>query len=890
MHKHVKTSLGCLLTSFALFSAGAAPVPPAPGREAWTFRQELARGVQYHAREAYLLVDDYGLKGDLETVAADLKRYFESAAKPSAKTLRLERGKVNGRESYRVEVAGNGNVKLIAEDDDGIRRAAYHFEAREAAGDLATVTRTPWLRHRISRCFFGPIKRPPFFRDELMDDIDYYPDEYLNRLAHEGVNGLWLTVEYRDLVGTSFTRAREGHERRLTKLRQTARKCNRYGIRTWIFAIEPHSVQTNDVFYLQYPDLFPTVAYDNSRTMCASDPRCARYLEESLRNIFSAVPELGGLLHISHGERPTSCFSQKNPRTDLPLACAKCNAKEAWRLHWTLTEAAVKGMRSVKPDAEMLSWIYQPQVQPFRGEWIYEMARHLPDGVTLLYNFESGAIREQLGRYRNGGDYWLSYTGPAEPFRHIADAARTAGSAFGAKIQVGNSHEDATVPFVPVPGLLYRKYKEMKKVGCSAVMQCWYFGNYPGVMNEAAGELAFEEFKDDENAFLLRLARPLWGEKAQQMAKLWQKLSDAYAQYPLSNDMQYYGPFHAGVAWPMLADVELRPLGRTWKPEDPPSGDAIGECLENHTLDEAVILARRMADMAAQAGDVNDFAQRFAGDRERTLDLGVIKTLQLQFRAAADIFEFYRDRSDAVYLSRVRKDFPAARQALRRMEQAVRRQIALTQELLPYIENDSRLGFHSEAEQHQFFPAKLRWRLGELEDTLKRLAEIDAVLAVGRAWPLSANEQKMPVCRVGGDWISNGSVAFRALAADDGDLIIEAEKPDSSRITIITFDAAGTLFQRCLHVNGNGLIGPNAWKNVSTPEHETTVSITPNGRGYRAQIRLSALAWGRDDRLRPALLRVYSGSKSIWPDTPATFYRLNLGSIQPGLCGRLEWQ
>ena len=32
---------------------------------------------------------------------------------------------------------------------------------------------TPWLKNRISRCFFGPIKRPPFNRDELMDDVDY---------------------------------------------------------------------------------------------------------------------------------------------------------------------------------------------------------------------------------------------------------------------------------------------------------------------------------------------------------------------------------------------------------------------------------------------------------------------------------------------------------------------------------------------------------------------------------------------------------------------------------------------------------------------------------------------------------------------------------------------
>ena len=117
--------LVCLAAALAALAALAVPPPPAPGREAWTFRQDLAQGVAYHAREAYRLVDGYGLVGALETVAADLARYFASAARPSAKTLALARGKVNGPESYRVDVAANGDVTLTAEDDDGIRRAAY---------------------------------------------------------------------------------------------------------------------------------------------------------------------------------------------------------------------------------------------------------------------------------------------------------------------------------------------------------------------------------------------------------------------------------------------------------------------------------------------------------------------------------------------------------------------------------------------------------------------------------------------------------------------------------------------------------------------------------------------------------------------------------------------
>jgi len=40
---------------------------------------------------------------------------------------------------------------------------------------LGTIERSPVVKRRISRCVYGPIKRPPAMRDELTDTIDYYP-------------------------------------------------------------------------------------------------------------------------------------------------------------------------------------------------------------------------------------------------------------------------------------------------------------------------------------------------------------------------------------------------------------------------------------------------------------------------------------------------------------------------------------------------------------------------------------------------------------------------------------------------------------------------------------------------------------------------------------------
>ena len=827
--------------------------------------------------------------------------FREELARPEALTpvpmdgVTFVRAPVEGRESYRIDLDANGKVTITTEDDEGRRRAIYYYQDRVRAGDLAPCVRKPWVRNRIARCFFGPIKRPPLNHDELMDDVDYYPEPYLDRLAHEGINGLWLTVEWRDLAETSFTKRSPDAPRRLAKLRRTIERCLKYGIKTWVFCIEPRICRHDDPLFQTHPELFGVTRSDGA-LMCPLQPAAQRYIEESVKDIFTQAPGLGGMMMISYGERPTTCLSEFDPLTGCFHGnCPRCAAREPWQIHWETASAIMRGFRGAGSDAEYISWFYQPQVRPERGTWSAEVARHLPDGVTLAYNFESGAVKEQLGRIRNGGDYWLSFVGPADGFRRVAEAGREAGTRIGAKIQVGCSHEVATVPFVPVPGLLYRKYRAMRDMGVSTVLQCWYFGNCPGIMNKAAGELSFDAFDEDEATFLRRLAAPYWGKDAALVASVWRQLSDAYAEYPLSNDVQYYGPFHAGPAWPLLADVCLAPLARAWKPHDPPSGDAIGECLENHTIEEASILAERMAKGARVitpdgVDALETLASRWSEDFERMRDIGVMKALALQFQSGYDIFAFYRDRATALYESRVRGDAAAARAAVRRMGEAVVREEAVTQALLPLAKADSRLGFHSEAEAHQYHPAKLEWRLGELARTKVRLAEIDATLARGEPYPESEFERTAPVYHLGEGWKeATGDVRFRLSETDGGDLDIELDFRCGMHLRVNTLDAAGVTWYRSVSVDEAGA-RPYEFSNAVPPAHKVADSRAEvtDGR-VRVRFVLSSVGWdGRDDR-RPEWLQVMDDCTPLWPEgrIPDGDWRLNLDPLRGYLFGRL---
>ena len=83
---NAKSIRAFLSVAAAVGVAAAAAVdsnpPPAPGPESWTFRDDLAKPATYHAREAYVLDDGYGLEGAIATVREDLARFFASAGMP----------------------------------------------------------------------------------------------------------------------------------------------------------------------------------------------------------------------------------------------------------------------------------------------------------------------------------------------------------------------------------------------------------------------------------------------------------------------------------------------------------------------------------------------------------------------------------------------------------------------------------------------------------------------------------------------------------------------------------------------------------------------------------------------------------------------------------------
>lgn len=606
-------------------------------------------------------------------------------------------------EEYRINISNNG-ITIESGDTEGIRRALVWLEDAIIVSEApflpeTKVTKRPIIKSRITRGFFSPTNRPPLNIDELWDDVDYYPNEYLNRLAHDGNNGIWIYTRFKDLIPSDIIpEYGEGSERRIAKLKKVVQKCAKYGIKVYVFAVEPGGFTPE--MREKYPDITGSMGFDKP-AFCTRSERGREYCIESVERLFTMVPDLGGYLNITAGERVTSCPSAGNVHQ-----CPRCSKySRGENLAYTV-DLICEGMRRAGAKGEFISWTYGQRVWDF--DQIHEYVRKAPPEAKLMQNFEDYGFAEQLGKTRFAEDYWLSYPGPSYLFEETAKTANKYNKHLYAKMQVCCSHELATVPYIPVPGLVFRKYAGAYKHKVEGILQCWYFGNYPSIMSKAAGLLSFADDFSDERAFLVKLAGVLYGKShAEGIADAWEAFASGYENYPLNIMFSYYGPMHDGVAWQLQLKPKNKTLPRTWLLPDKPDGDRIGDCLrQSHTIEETIELCEKIC--ANWEKGLKLLPKNVTGEME-TLSA----SLGIMFKSGTNIMKFYKLRNDLGY------GYGNPAEILGQLKNVVLEEIKNTHKMIVLCQKDLRLGYHSEAEGFKFFPAKLEYRITKLKELLE---------------------------------------------------------------------------------------------------------------------------------------------------------------------------
>ena len=620
--------------------------------------------------------------------------------------------KQGNKEAFCLSVNDDGCV-ICTDATEGVRRALIYIEdemKRRSApvlpkGETEKIT---LVQTRISRCFFTPPSHASAQGsvNELCSDIDYYPDEYLNRLAHDGVNGLWIGSSFRKMLKSKYIKEfGDEQDVQIPKLNAVVEKCRKFGIGIYLFVTEPaSSCYSKEIF--NYPDMIGPNTADNFTLLCPSQPKVQGYIEESVTNLFSLVPNLAGLINITVGESLSGCGSTSR------LICPRC--KEKYKTLAKTLAATEKmfadAMKKVAPEAKFISWTYAQRETP--TEDIIESCYERDHGVYHMQNFEDLGTPVQLGKKRLAYDYWLSYPGPGKLMELTAKINHERDINAFAKIQVCSSHEISTVPYVPAPGILFDKYKFMHEYGIKGVMQCWYFGNYPSLMNKSAHELAFSPYYSSKEDFLTYLAKTYFGKDYKDVVKAWKWFEKGYRNFPVNLAFEWVGPMQDSPCVPLHLIPADWPMPGTWLKSEQSGGDRIGECLLNgHTIDEAIILVGKMV---SHWGKGLSYLNKIStdGNEVREEQLSNANAVYLIFKSGLNVLKFYK-------LRHLLGTMQGGIEILEQMKQIVNDEIKNSTDLLPISKKDIRIGYHSEANGYKIFPEKLEWRIKTLKELLK---------------------------------------------------------------------------------------------------------------------------------------------------------------------------
>ncbi len=742
-------------------SAWRLVLPDTVGRQALTAAEDFQR---------FMAV---GMQTELpHPQALSLQQRGENAGETPAPEIRLLLTPEElAPEAYALEIAPEG-ITLRAGDESGLQHGLYELEERmtDAGGPWllpGSVARVPFLETRILRSFFSP-----FYINELLDDVDYYPEEYLNRLAHHRVNGVWIHVRLRDIVPSEiFPEFGQDSERMLAKLRKVAAKASDYGIRVYLYFNEPRGLPQADPFWEAHPEAKgapagpPLEGWKATYALCTSEPQVLAWLTESSRRLFEAVPDLGGAFLITASEHHTNCFSHVGLGTGAEdaatftqrLGCPRCAKRTPDQVVVEIVKAICDGVHAASPPAKVIAWDWSWSML-WGEETTDRIIQGLPNDSILMSDFERGDEKTILGKTIWVDEYALSLIGPSRRFRRCNAVAQARGLPVYAKMQFAATHELANVPHTPLPGIVYDKFAGMRREGVSGMLGCWIFGNYPGMITDLAGQLAFGEVgsrkskvesgvgggesgtwkvergpgerEQGKDEVLDALARRYFGAEAvPEVRRAWDCFAQAWNYWPFFVPLLYNGPHVQGPAFPWFLEPIHRPFPPNYLADQAPGDNTLHQIPDGEVLWFDACLGRLLDHWAEGIRALEAAFSKLAQPTlEQYKEYGLARCIYHQMLTLRLTARFYVEREFLL-----RSDRSEERRAiLRRLQGYIREEIGNAEACLPFVEADSRLGWHSEVFDYQFTPEAIRARVAKLremaEDTIPRWLATDSGL------------------------------------------------------------------------------------------------------------------------------------------------------------------
>ena len=560
------------------------------------------------------------------------------------------------------------------------------------------------------------------FPDDLLDETvtaeKSYTEEILKEIADNGFNAIWVHGQLHHIIPhPRYPEFAPNSLQHLQALKNLCKKAEKNGIKVYLYLQPPRAIPLSEkAFWLAHEkdggQTLESYGDDGSkfqvRSLCTSLPEVRQYIRESFADLAEKLPELGGLIIISASEYPAHCYSCRNCRPGpvrprklvmdhIATNCPHCGDRQPEEVVIELIHTIRDGVRSVSSSLDLIfwNWSWSMYIDP-PCETIIS---RLPEDIRLMVDFERGGYRKD-GTFIN--EYSLGYSGPSEQFLETKAVADRAGIPVLPKLQLGTTHELATVRTIPVIANLFRKAEYIRKNNLGGFMGCWNFGNLL-----SSSLKAFHYFLPLSDGISCEEALRMFARKnypeanPDKMVEAWNLFSEAMEIYPFTIPFLYVGPQNHSLALiPGKGPLSGKIIGRSFLPDE--RGDSyIDSETEEFPLNE---LIRRLG-LMAEIWDKGTVLLResLPGDHP---DLGNAIICGAAWKSTSNMFRIYR----------LRKQWHDA--MTDEWIKIVKEELQVAESVLPYVEADPLQGWHVEGDFYSFNAEMIREKIRKIREMI----------------------------------------------------------------------------------------------------------------------------------------------------------------------------
>lgn len=571
--------------------------------------------------------------------------------------------------------------------------------------------------------------RSNFYHGDILDAVKVHTNQELSEISSQGYNAIWLRGSLQELTSSKiFPEFGKKHTNYLKILRCLVKRAAKYKIGVYIYVTEPLALPAKDKFWKNNKDVrgekyyWPHENKGYYYALCTSTPKVRDYLEDSFYLLFKRVKGLAGIIAITASEYISSCYSHIDVRGNYlnkvlgvwksvkQMNCPRCRLRPANEVIAEVLNTMSAGINRADPMAKLIAWNWSWDM--FYPDPQKEIIFNLDRNIIILSGFERGGSKEILGKNRRINEYSLSYTGPSEKFKKVHALTRKTGHRLMAKLQVGTTHELATVPSMPLIGNLYKKVEYVKSKQIYGVMATWNFGNMRTLNTYAFGQ-AVKKKELNRTVFYNNIVRrylKITQAKVPRFKKAWALFAQAMDNYPFSIAFLFESPVnYAPGHWLLPRKIKGTSLGRSWM-LDKNRGDDLGSAIKEYGLAKTIagfgVVCRKWDE------GTKIYETVLKGRKEKYIKEEYYCALAIGhiFRSTLHLYKVYD------LCRRWDKD-----KHTRRYLELCRKELRNCQSLYPLLVKDKRIGFHAECQGYMFDKNSVQDKINRLTKILERI-------------------------------------------------------------------------------------------------------------------------------------------------------------------------